>query len=423
MRIATSMIYRRGVEWMNKHQSSLAKTQEQISSGNKILKPSDDPTNSARLMELHKQLKLNDQYGRNITIAYGRQGVEEVAVTEADDILQRARELTIQANNAALTSENRQTIALEVRQLRQQLMDAANAKDSEGAYLFAGYKEQSQPFTSAANGDVVYNGDQGQRALQIGPARQVAVGDAGDSVFMLIRNGNGQFRTDLVSSNQGNGTISIGSVTNPSEFKNFTGGKYPYSIEFTVTPDPSDPTPGDLSTPPAPIRTFDIKDATGATLVASQTYTDGESIKFLGVEVTIEGAPENGDRFIVKPSENQSIFKTLDNLIGALGNPDRTAADVAVLTQGLDSALTDIDQALLNLNQVRGRIGSRMNAMDAQAEVNDDFNLQLQNLQSEIGSTNIAEAASRMSQELLALQASQQSFMKIQGLSLFNYLK
>jgi flagellar hook-associated protein 3 FlgL len=78
---------------------------------------------------------------------------------------------------------------------------------------------------------------------------------------------------------------------------------------------------------------------------------------------------------------------------------------------------------LLNLNQVRGRIGSRMNALDAQEEVNQNFDLQLQMLQSDIGSTNIAEAASRMSQELLALQASQQSFVKIQGLSLFNYLR
>lgn len=424
MRISSTMIYRRGVKWMNDHQSGLAKAQEQISSGRKILKPSDDPTNSARLMELHKQLQLNEQYGRNITIAYGRQGVEEVAVQESSNILQRARELTIQANNAALTSENRQTIALEVRQLRQQLVDAANARDSEGAYLFAGFKEQSQPFTNTAGGDVVYNGDQGQRALQVGPSRQVPVGDAGDSVFMLIRNGNGQFRTDLASGNTGNGTITVGSVTNPTDFKNnFMGGQYPYSIEFTVTPDPSDPTPGDLTDPPSPLREFVIKDSTGATVVPSQAYTEGEAIKFLGIEVAIEGKPDSGDRFIVKPAENQSIFKTLDNLISALGSPDRTAADVAVLTQGLDSALTDLDQGLLNLNQVRGRIGSRMNALDAQEEVNQNFDLQLQMLQSDIGSTNIAEAASRMSQELLALQASQQSFVKIQGLSLFNYLR
>lgn len=421
MRISTSMLYRRGVEWMNKHQSKLAKTNAQIVSVNRIQKPSDDPTGSARIMELHKQLKANEQYERNITIGYGRQAIEETAITEAGDIFQQARELAIRANNAGMTSANRQSMALEVRQLRQQLMDIANTKDADGAYMFAGYKEMSQPFSTAANGDVVYNGDQGQRSLQIGVARQVTVGDPGDSVFMQIRNGNGQFRTDMVAGNKGNGTISVGSVIKPTDFtNNFMGGDYPYSIEFTVTPDPHVTAP---DTPPEPLREYVIKDANGVALGPMQTYTDGAAIKFHGIEVKIEGKPETGDKFVVKPSDNQSMFKTLDNLLDALGSTDRTPADVAVLTQRLDNALTDIDQGLLNINQVRGRIGSRLNAMTAQDEVNQDLNLQLENLKAEIGSTDIAEAASRMSQELLALQATQQTFMKVQGLSLFNYLK
>jgi flagellar hook-associated protein 3 FlgL len=429
MRISTNMFYERNIKWMNKHQAGMAKAQAQISSGNKLQKPSDDPVNSARLMDLHKQIKLNEQYGRNIIIARGRQSVEEVAVQESTDILQRARELTIQANNAALTSENRHAIALEVQQLREQLLDTANAKDAEGAYLFAGFKEQSQPFTNTAGGDVVYNGDQGQRPLQIGPSRQVPVGDTGDSVFMFIRNGNGQFRTELDANNTGNGTITVGSIANPSEFQSdFMGGDYPYTIEFSVTAAPDDPTPGDLTDPPPPITKYRVVDANGVVVVpftplaADESY-QGEMISFNGIEVAVEGNPDDGDRFVVKPAENQSIFKTLDNLINILGKPDKTDADVAVLTQGLDNALTDIDQALLNLNQVRGRIGSRMNALDTQEEVNQNFDLQLQSLQSDIGSTDIAEAASRLSQELLALQATQQTFMKTQGLSLFNYLK
>lgn len=421
MRITTNMIYQRGVEWSNKHYSKLAKAQEQISSGKRILKPSDDPTASSRLMELHKQLQLNAQYGRNMTLAYGRQGIQETAIVQSNEILQQARESAIRGNNAALSGENRQTIALEVRQLRQQLIDAANAKDSEGAYLFAGYKEQSLPFTTAASGDVVYNGDQGQRHIQIGPARQVAVGDSGDSVFMRIPNGNGQFRSDLVTSNKGNGTISVGSVTNPVEFQNFTGGKHPYSIEFTVTPDPIHAV--NPNAPPEPIRTFSIKDADGTALLANQSYSDGAAIQFHGLEVKIEGKPEDGDRFIVKPAENQSIFKTLDNLISALETPGRNPSDIAQLSQGLDNALADIDQGLLSINQTRGLVGSRMKALDTQDQVNQDLDLQLQSLRSELGSADIMEVASNMSQELLALQASQQSFMKIQGLSLFNYLK
>ncbi|MDV7394842.1 hypothetical protein RZS08_25885, partial [Arthrospira platensis SPKY1] len=121
-----------------------------------------------------------------------------------------------------------------------QLLDIANTRDSEGAFLFAGFKEQTRPFTRTAGGDVVYNGDQGQRSLQIGPSRQVASSDAGDSVFMLVRNGNGQFRTELDSGNTGGGTITVGSVTNLTEFQSdFMGGSHPYTLQFAV--DATDP--------------------------------------------------------------------------------------------------------------------------------------------------------------------------------------
>lgn len=417
MRISTSQIYRQGIKPITDHQVSLAKVQEQISSGRKILKPADDPTNSARLMELHKQLVMNDQYGRNITLANGRLAAEEGALQEGGNILQRARELTINAKNAALTVENRQAIALEINQLRQQLQDIANTRDSEGAYLFAGFKEQSQPFTSVDGGDVVYNGDQGQRLLQVGPSRQVAVGDAGDDVFMLIRNGNGQFRTDLNASNTGSGTITVGSVTDPVAFQNqFIG--HQYKIGFTVVPDPAN----SLKT----ITTFDIRDETNTVVAppgANQPYTSGQSIAFRGVEVAVDGAPANGDSFVVKPADNQSLFKTLDNLINALSVSDRKPATVAMLNQSLDNALTDIDQGMLHLNQARGKVGSRMNSLDAQDEVNQNFDVQLQTLVSNIGAVNYAEAASQMNEELLALQAAQQSFVKIQNLSLFNYLR
>lgn len=417
MRISTSQIYRQGIKPITDRQVSLAKVQDQISSGRKILKPKDDPTNSARLMELHKQLTMNDQYGRNITLANGRLAAEEGAMQESGNILQRARELAISANNAAMTTENRQAIATEVVQLRQQLQDIANTKDSEGAYLFAGFKEQSQPFTSISGGDVSYNGDQGQRLLQVGPSRQIAVGDAGDDVFMLIHNGNGQFRTDLNAGNTGGGTITVGSVTDPVAFQNQFMG-HQYKVGFTVAPDPAN----SLKT----ITTFDIRDEANNLLTppgASQPYTSGQTIAFRGIEIAVEGAPADGDSFVVKPAENQSLFKTLDNLINALSVSDGSIASRAVLNQSLDNALTDIDQGMLHLNQVRGKAGSRMNSLDAQDAVNQNFDVQLQSLSSDIGAVNYAEAASQMNEELLALQAAQQSFVKIQNLSLFNYLR
>lgn len=416
MRISTHLMYKKGVQSITDHQSNLAKVQEQISTGQKILKPADDPTNSARLMELNKQIKLNEQYGRNITLANGRLSVEETALQESDNILQRVRVLTVQAHNAALTAENRQTIAQEVSQLRQQLVDIANTKDSEGAYLFAGFKEQTQPFTNDSSGTVTYSGDQGQRLLKVGPSREVASADAGDDVFMLIRNGNGQFQTDLTASNTGSGQINGGGVTDLAAFQNTFMG-HQYKIAFTVVPDPSDPS--------KTITTFDVRDEANAIVNppgASQPYTAGQAISFNGVQIEIEGTPANGDRFVVKPAENQSLFKTLDNLLVALNAPDGTTATRAVLYQSLDNALNNIDQGMLHLNEVRGRIGGRMNSLDAQENVNQDFNVQLQTLASKIGDLDYAEAASRLNEEMVALQAAQQSFAKIQGLSLFNYI-
>ena len=411
MRISTSQIYRRGVKWMNDHQSGLAKAQEQISSGRKILKPSDDPTGSARLMELHKQIQLNNQYERNITIADGRQGVAENAIQASSDILQRARELTVEANNAALNGENRQMIALEVGQLRQQLLDIANTKDGDGAYLFAGFREQTLPFTVDA-GEVIYNGDQGQRLLQVGPSRQVAIGDPGDAVFMNIRKGNEQLQTLAGAKNTGDGTINTGSIIDPAAFQNDFMG-HEYRIEFT----------NDGAT-----TKFSVIEVTNGVdnsipLQSNQSYVDGQPISFRGMQVIINGAPDHGDDFTVSAAQNISMFKVLDNLVSALETPSKTPLEQELLTRSLANALTDIDQGLQNLSQVQGRIGSRMNALDAQDDVNQNFNLQLQKLQSDIGTVDYAEAASNLNQELLALQASQQSFVKIQNLSLFNYLQ
>ncbi|MBK8538286.1 MAG: hypothetical protein IPL59_26305 [Candidatus Competibacteraceae bacterium] len=95
----------------------------------------------------------------------------------------------------------------------------------------------------------------------------------------------------------------------------------------------------------------------------------------------------------------------------------------AMLNQSLDKVLTDIDQGMLHLNQIRGKAGSRMNSLDAQDAVNQTFDVQLQSLMGDIGAVNYAEAASQMNAELLGLQAAQQSFMKITNLSLFNYLR
>ena len=300
MRISSAQIFLQGVTAMQNQQSALAKTQQQLATGERIVNPSDDPISATRILELDHAIKTADQYQRNADYAETRLKMEETALTGMGDGLQRIRELTVRANNDTIDADGRIAIAKEVRATLDGLMQSANAQDANGEYLFAGYKTNTIPFSHNGFGVFTYAGDQGQRLLQIGPSQKIATGDAGDKVFMQVDDGAG-------------GTTSI----------------------FNVV--------------------YDL---------------------------------------IVDLEAN---------------NPQA-------------STLTKLDASLDDVLAARATVGSRHNAIDAQKSMNDSFSFILKENLSSLEDLDYAEAVSRFERQSLALQAAQQSFIKIEGLSLFNYL-
>ena len=107
----------------------------------------------------------------------------------------------------------------------------------------------------------------------------------------------------------------------------------------------------------------------------------------------------------------RNIFETIDNFATSLeaNSPD-------------PDILTDLDTALASILNVRAQVGARMNAIDSQQQINDQFNVQIKSTISDISDLDYAEAISRLNLELAGLQAAQQAFTKIQNLSLFNFL-
>jgi flagellar hook-associated protein 3 FlgL len=401
MRIATSQLYQQSLRAMAERQAEVSKVQQQLSRGHRLLSPQDDPVASSRLLELHQQIAVTEQYQRNITLATGRLSVEESALQSAEEVLQRARELAVRGHNAALSGSDRKSMAQEVRQLSSQLLTWANTQEGNGEYLFAGFKVRGQPFVLASAGEVAYQGDQGQRQVAIGPSRQVAVGDSGAEVFQLIRNGNGSFSVAAETANTGSGTLAIGSVTDPAAFQAHT-----YRIEFTSA------------------DTFDVLDEdSGATMLANQTYGDGQAIQFAGLQTAISGIPASGDRFTIQPAVHQDLFTTLEKLATALEAPAATPAQGAQRDQSMANSLADLDQGLDHVLAVRAQVGTRLNALQDQDQANQDFTLHLDKILADIDGLNYAEAAVRLQEELTVLQATQQSFLRLQDLSLFNYLR
>ncbi len=306
----------------------------------------------------------------------------------------------VQAGDATLNDSNRAQIATQIQTQIQALLGTANTKDSNGEYLFSGYATQTQPFAADSSGNVSYQGDAGNRLIQISADQSVADSDTGASAFMNVAAGNGTFTTSANAANTGSGIIDSGSVLDSAQWVPDN-----YTLTFT-----------------SPTSYQIVDNSTGTTVVPNGTYTNGTAIQFQGVQVTVSGAPAAGDSFAVAPSANQSLFATLTQLTAVLSQPADTAASKAQLATSLGNALTNIDQDINHLSTVSASVGGRLNMLTAQSTTNTATSTALTTQQSSLQDVDYAQATTTLSQQMVGLQAAEQSYAAISQLSLFKYL-
>lgn len=397
MRVSTAGSYLNGVAAMQRLQAALSHTQRQISSGRRILLPSDDPIAAARSLELRESLARLEQFDRNAGIAGHRLAQEETSLNSINNVLQRVRELALQASNATQSDESRGLIAVEMREQLDHLMQLANQRDSTGRYVYSGNLEDVEPVSRSGN-SFTYNGDQGQRLIQIGENRQIADGDSGADVFFRIRSGNGVFNATASASNVGSGVVGAGNLVDPALWD-----QDQYTIQFA---DPDNY----------------IVLTSGGDTIASGAYVSGDRIAFRGVEVSLTGAPATGDEFIVAPSVNSDVFSTIDRLESAVGLSVNNDVTQTALSNGINAELLNIDQAIGNMLNVRTQVGARLSAIEVQKDNHSAFALTIQETLGDLQDLDYAEALSRLSLEVSTLEAAQQSFVRTQQLSLFNFL-
>jgi flagellar hook-associated protein 3 FlgL len=400
MRVSTSWIQQQSVGSMMDRQSDLSDISTQLSTGKRINHPSDDPVGAARALDLSHLTADAAQYQRYITSANARLGLEDQSLSNVSGVLGRVRTLLLQAANGTQTDDTRGDIAAEMVQLRQQLLGQANSKDGQGEYIFAGNRTGTQPFASQ-NG-VSYMGDDGQRMVAAGPGLQVATGDPGSAVFADIPTGNGTFAISADAANTGSVVAGASSVSNPNANPSaWDGGDY--SIVFTAA------------------DAYEVRDNAG-TVLDSGSYDAavGGGIAFRGAQVAFSGTPDAGDKFSLGASAKQDVFATLDNLINTLRQPNGGGAD---MQNSINEQFANLDQAIDNITRTRGMVGARMNALDQQSGLNDDLTLQYKSALSDVQDVDYYDAVSRFAAQTAALQAAQQTFTKMQGSKLFDYLR
>ncbi|NQD92111.1 flagellar hook-associated protein FlgL, partial [Pseudomonas sp. CrR25] len=190
MRISSIQAFNNGVGGLGRNYSNLIRTQEQISSGNRILTAADDPVASVRLLQLEQQQAVLTQYKDNLTAAKNSLTQEETTLASVVNVLQRIRELAVQGGGGALSAEDRKSIAKELGERENELLNLMNSRNARGEYLFSGFLGKTEPFLRNPDGTYSYLGDEGQRSLQVASSTNVAINDNGKRLFEDVANAN-----------------------------------------------------------------------------------------------------------------------------------------------------------------------------------------------------------------------------------------
>ncbi len=192
MKVSTSYLFDRATDRMSVIQNRLAKTQAQMAETKQILNPSDAPDQAAAIQRLKGEVDRQEKNSGMLKIAQSRYKAEEAALNSANDVLIRLKELTIQAANGTVASNDRQAIAAEMSTLKDQLLSLGNSRDDNGNYLFSGTRVRTPAFQADSNGTVQYMGDQTQTRIPAGVDRTVLYTRSGTDVFSrVVRQTNG----------------------------------------------------------------------------------------------------------------------------------------------------------------------------------------------------------------------------------------
>jgi flagellar hook-associated protein 3 FlgL len=405
MRVPTARFYLQGIEAFGQQQAKLVKLQQQISTGVRLVNPSDDPVAASKVLGLDQTIQIKKQYQDNISIAEYRLKLEETVLISVENVSFRLKELSIQANSAAISQGDRDAISIEVKEGLKELIGLANTKDASGDYLFAGYQSQTEPFSASKTGSiehVVYKGDQGTRSLQVSESRQIQVDNSGSEIFLEIPS-QMALKESAAVGNTGSGVISPAQVFNASTY-------VPSNINITFTSG----------------TTYNVTDsATPANNVTGATYESGANIDVGGVRFAITGTPvgaalpAGGDVFTTSAGQYKDAFESIQTFAETLDesiSTEQRNENYAVFLQ-------DLDNFFSRVLEVRTSIGGRLNALESQKDANEADILATQTMLSTLRDTDLAEAISQLQLEQTTLDAAQAVFSRITSSSLFNFLR
>ena len=449
-RVGTANMYDNSIRNVSARQTSLVNLQENLTSGKRVVRASDDPVSAAQAERALTRISRIQTEQRALENQRNAIAQAESTMGDAIGLVQEARQLMVNAGNGALSSNERATIANQLQSLRDQLTAVANRTDTNGIPLLGALGSAQSPFMGPLNStpDYLFAGQAGQTASDGVTLPNTLDGDA---AFMFDAKRDGSFHAAITP---GTSTVIVPGATTPSvpamgqpnralttsaitvaEGTNFnknpaTGLAYTYSVSFSnVTLDPATNT---LS------ATYNVSSTDPAFVPpAAQTLNPikigekgefninglppGMSMKVTtlptkAVDGTITLSPANGDTINISPQA--SVFSVIDKAIAEI----KAAPNSNVAAQASGQALANIDIGLERMSNIRSYAGELLNRADRITGDQSKRSEQLEADRSRAEDLDMIKGISDFQNQQTGYQAALQTYASVQKLSLFNYI-
>lgn len=418
--IGNALFGKIAMESFNRLAGDISDLQAQISSGKNDPRPSADPMRAAKLSIVTEQRAAIDRFTDNTALATDRLDQADLAIGEMGDIIRQFQQIALQAANDTITEEGIAGLRSEALSLRTALKAVANGRDTMGLPLFSGFGS-AEPFADGPNG-IEYRGDGGRPTLRMTETATLATGLNGAEVFMSVPTDTGAKSVfDMVDDLIATLTPSLQparpdhSIANQALFTPATT-RNPATMAFDLTgPTGTARISAEvMAGAPGALRDA-INAATPTTGITARFADDGESLILESSDrITIGNLdqPDAGRR----PAAN---FVALDAAFQPIG------AGVGLRTANLSSTrmVGAFADAVSHVAAQRAEVGALGRLAEDHAQVLADRKLRIDKSVAGLEDLDVAAAITRLQQLLLTEQAAQQTFVKINGTSLFDYMR
>ncbi|ABM34971.1 flagellar hook-associated protein FlgL [Paracidovorax citrulli] len=422
-RTASANQYENALRNLSQRQTALSNLQENLTSGKRVVRASDDPVAAAQAERAITRISRVQSEQRALENARNTVTQAESTLGQAVDIVQELRQLIVSAGGGSLKPQDRKTIMNQVQGLREQLSDMVNRKDTNGLPLLGALGSALAPFLGPQSGspDYSFAGLPGQAS---GSATSLPLSLDGESAFMFQPKRDGVYTASVSDIPTGRALTTDGVKAVNTAL--VTGDDY--QIVFSGV--------GPGATPGTTTATYTITNTTTGVASAPVTVPDFPADKPVSIAVTgipgvtfnITGtpvkqndgtysfSPANGDTISLKPSA--SIFSSIDQAVRDIGGASNSNA----AAQAVGQALNNIDIGLERIHNMRGYAGELLNRADRITGDQGKRADQLEADRSRAEDLDMIKGISDFQNNQTGYQAALQSYAQVQKLSLFNYI-